>query len=182
MFHEVQQYFSCEELPNVLLHHRDNRNQVDQPGFSVMEDVVKKRLSSVGIDTSHVFDPQALEYLIRMSGGVMRDMVSLVRQAALDAELGEKDLIDLPAAEQAVHRIRRQLEATLFEEHYRALQEIEYSDGRIDKEESAQKDLLRDGYVVNYENGGFWRDIHPLVQLILADYKARQHGATGLKN
>ena len=35
-------------------------------------------------------------------------------------------------------------------------------------------DLVRERYVVSYENGGFWRDVHPLALLILEDYKAQK--------
>jgi hypothetical protein len=107
-----------------------------------------------------------------MSGGVMRDMVALVRQATLQAEEAKKEQIDVPAAQEAVKKMRRDMEAGLYKSHYRALDQIERSGGLIDQDDKAQMDLLRDRYVVSYENGGFWRDVHPIARAILDDYRA----------
>ena len=169
-FHgEVQNFFSSEELPNVRLYRKGQREVADPGGMAVMRSLVEKRLNSAGLVIEHTFAPQALDLLIRMSGGVMRDMVTLVRYAALEAEMSGEKRIDTGAARRAVAKLRRDMQAALYEEHYRALREIERSGGLIDREDKAQMELLRDGYLVSYHNG-FWRDIHPIVRPFLESY------------
>lgn len=178
LFREVQNYFDSEELSNVRLYSKGQREKRDIAGFATMRDLVKKRLRSASLSSDQVFAPQALDMLIRMSGGVMRDVVTLVRQAALEAEMGGKEHVDALAAQRAINRLQREMQAGLFEDHYRALAEIERSGGLIDRGDEAQMELLRDGYVLSYQNG-FWRDIHPIILPILADYRPKSEQSSG---
>ncbi len=172
-FHgEVQNFFASEELPNVRLYPRGEREKRHEPGFETMRSLVEKRLTSAGLTLEQTFDPQALDELVRMSGGVMRDMVSLVRYAALKAEEDGADRISPAIAQWAIAKLRREMQAALFEDHYRALSEIARSEGLIDRDDPAQMELVRDGYVVSYHDG-FWRDIHPIIWPLLEEYTSR---------
>jgi hypothetical protein len=170
-FQEIGDYFNCEELPNVRLHHRQERESKVEDGWRTMRDVVDKRLRTVTLDgTSHVFTDEALKLLIEKSGGVMRDMIELIRNASMEAELLQTDRIEFQAAQQAVANMRRKIQAGLFKKDYEALLAVQQAGGMPDKTDETQMELLRANLIVNYKNGGFWRDIHPLVVDILQDY------------
>lgn len=173
-FRGVKDRFSCEELPNVRLHARGGREELNPVGISTMQELVERRLKAAGMDLEHVFTREGLRLLIRMSGGMMRDMVSLVRQAAIRAGQAKQALIDLQCAQYVVRKVRREWEAALYKEHYLSLERIERSGGLVEESDSVGMELLRDRYVVSYENGGFWRDIHPIALQILEDYRAQK--------
>jgi hypothetical protein len=172
LFRDTQHYFDSEELPNVRLYHKGRRGEPDIAGQDVMHSLIEKRLRSADLSREDVFTSEALEKLIQISGGMMRDMVRVVRHAVVEAELMDKEVIDMQAAQRAIDRLRREMQAPLFEEHYRALAEIERSGGFIDGEDKTQMELLRDGYVLSYHDG-FWRDVHPVLWSVLADYRAQ---------
>lgn len=173
-FQGVRNQFSCEELPNVRLYTKGEREKPNAPGIETMQAVVERRLKAAGMDLEHVFAPEGLQLLIRMSGGLMRDMVSLVRQAAIKAGQTNQDRIDLQCAQDVVSKVRREWEAALYKEHYSSLERIERSGGLVEEGDPVGMELLRNRYVVSYENGGFWRDIHPIVLRILGDYRAQE--------
>lgn len=174
LFKVLQNDFDCEELPNVRLHPHNSPHEESEHGYRVMTELVQRRLTEVHLSLEDVFTAEALRLLITMSGGVMRDLVALVREAAVEAERQERAQVDLDTAQAVVQHKRRSLQAPLFEEHYRALAEIQKSGGLIDRGDPAQMELLRDGYVVSYANGGFWRDLHPIIVPLIDEYRMRQ--------
>jgi len=162
-FQEIGDYFTCEELPNVRLHIKGQREHKDVEGWATMRKLVENRLKAAALDGAvQVFAPEALELLIEKSGGVMRDMVELIRYASMEAELLNAGRIDLQAAQRAAANMRRKIQAGLFKEDYEAILSFQ-RDCDVAKQNSTQMELLRGNLIVNYENGGFWRDLHPLV-------------------
>ncbi|MBN1922910.1 MAG: hypothetical protein JW892_16790 [Anaerolineae bacterium] len=170
-FQEIGDYFSHEELPNVRLYPYGQRGKWDPEGLATLHRLVEKRLQAAGLDIpSHVFDSDALALLIQKSGGVMRDLVELIRSAVLSAESRQAKRIEMVAAQEAVALMRRKIQAGFFKGEYEALLDVQKNRGQIDKANEIQMELLRGNLIVNYENGGFWRDLHPLVVDILRDY------------
>jgi hypothetical protein len=170
-FQDIGDYFACEELPNVRLYEKGQQECKYEKGWIIMQRLVEKRLQAAAINNlDYVFAPEALQLLIGKSGGVMRDMIELIRYANIEAELLNAKRIELEAAQKAVDNMRRKIQAGLFKGDYEALSAFQQSKGIPDKEDEAQMELLRVNHIVNYENGGFWRDVHPLVLDILHDY------------
>lgn len=169
---ELQNYFESVDIPNVRLYEKGTRDVLYQPGLNVMQTVVERRLGTIGLTVADVFDPDALDHLIPMSGGIMRDMMELVRNAITEAEILGEARVSVKAAGQAIHRMSIAMQRGLTEQHYRALLEFERSGGLINGEDRYQLDLLMNGYVIGYENGGFWRGIHPIIAPVVSEYTA----------
>lgn len=83
-------------LPNVQVHTRKGRKS--SKGQALMIEVASRRLASLGLSQDELFTRSALDLLIRKSGGVFRWFVAMVREAAEQAEISEKERIDITCA------------------------------------------------------------------------------------
>lgn len=157
-------------LPNIKVW---NRNGTPcEEGRRIMKDMVARRMDL------RLIEPEALEFLIGMSGGVMREMTTLMQLACNEARVMGKAEIDLPIAESAVATIRNEYQRSLRAEHYSQLRlvhqdkrvrEIHRAQRRPDEEESelALLELLHNLSILEYSNKDSWWDVHPIVQTLL---------------
>lgn len=182
IYNEMQHYYQCVELPNIRLHSRDDREKRYEAGYALMRSLVEKRLQGAGLELDNVIEAPALNQLIQASGGLIRDMVRLVREASQDAQETGLACIDSAAAGRTANKVRKQMEAPLFAEHFQALEEIDADDGLIKNENPYQLELLRRGYILNYENGGVWHELHPLALKIIRDHRQRLMKRTGAQD
>ena len=116
-------------------------------------------------------DAKVPQYLARLSGGSVRDLMRLLSQAQSLARVDGKDRIDQASAREAVKRIRLDLERTLWP--YRALARIHQSKSLPEPEVADQQqlqqarafyaDLLIKGVVREYDGGECWYDVHPIM-------------------
>ncbi|MFN3763104.1 MAG: hypothetical protein ACK4WK_07885, partial [Anaerolineae bacterium] len=157
-------------LPNIKVWNRDGTPCED--GRRLMKDMVARRMD-LGL-----IDSEALEFLIGMSGGVMREMTTLMQLACNEARVAGKDKIDLSIAQIAVATIRNEYQRSLRAEHYpqlrmvhqdKQVREIHRAQRRPDEEESelALLELLHNLSILEYSNRDSWWDVHPIVQSLL---------------
>ncbi len=157
-------------LPNIKIQNRDGTP--DEKGRSIMRKMVARRME-LGLIT-----PDALEFLIEMSGGVMREMTTLMQMACNEARVRGKESIDLLIAQTAVSTIRNEYQRSLRAEHYPQLQmvhrdkrvrEIHRVRQRPEEEESelALLELLHNLSILEYSNEDSWWDVHPIVKSLL---------------
>ena len=136
-------------------------------------------------DLDRIFvDAKVPQYLARMSGGSVRDLMRLLFQAQSLARVDDKDRIDAPSAREAAKRIRLDLERTLWP--YRALAKIHKSKSLPEPEAADQQqlqrarafyaDLLIKGVVREYDGGECWYDVHPIMRDIPAFKDALKRG------
>ncbi len=164
-FREADNEFEHAQLPNIRIYEKGNRQQAYQPGYVTLREVVTRRLDSLGLSIEIIFETGVVDYLIQMSGGVLRDLVHLVRRAVILVENNESR-IGMFHAQEAVRSLQMELAQVLYEEDYIALRKILKS-GSVERNDPAQLQLLWSRYIVNYHNGGFWRDVHPLILSIV---------------
>lgn len=157
-------------LPNIKVRHRDGTP--NEEGRKIMREMVARRMD-LGL-----IEPEALEYLIEMSGGVMREMTTLMQLACNEARVVGKEKIDLPTAQAAVATIRNEYRRSLRAEHYpqlrivhqdKRVREIHRVQRRPDKDEAelALLELLHNLSILEYCNEDSWWDVHPIVQSLL---------------
>ncbi len=157
-------------LPNIKVWNRDGTPCED--GQRLMKEMVARRIDPGLIDS------EALEFLIGMSGGVMREMTTLMQLACNEARVAGKAKIDLPVAEIAVATIRNEYQRSLRAEHYpqlrmvqqdKQVREIHRAHRRPDEEESelALLELLHNLSILEYSNKDSWWDVHPIVKSLL---------------
>jgi hypothetical protein len=165
-------------LPMVKVQQRNGRSY--QKGIDALVALIAARA-----DLGEVFvDAKVPEYLARMSGGSVRDLIRLLSEAQSFARADGKDRIDQSSAKDAVQRVRLSLERTLWP--YRSLAGIHRSKSLPEPEAADQQqleqarafyaDLLIKGVVLEYDGGECWYDVHPIMREIPALKDALRRG------
>jgi hypothetical protein len=159
-FSSARQLFATCEFPNVRLYRQRQAKAQDEAGYALMRQVVTTRLRALGVEPGDVIAPEALDRLIEMSGGVMRELIGLVRDASLQVRLAGQDRIDEAIAAQAIYRLRRQYAAGLSE-----LKRVHETGRRTDTEICDK--LLQNLYILGYANDRLWYAVHPNVRPLI---------------
>ena len=160
-FSGARQLFTTYEFPNVRLHERGNRDKLNSKGYELMRQVVYKRLRALELVPGDVIWEGALNNLITKSGGVMRELISLMRDACVKARLMGRAMIDEEIAEKAIYSSRRKYAAGLSEPYFEELKKV-LELGMPTGSEICDK-LLQNLYVLGYANYDLWYDVHPNV-------------------
>jgi len=168
-FQQVRNSFpNVEVLPNIKTQERDGTPF--EPGLETTEHIVTKRLEA------GLIEDDALDELARLSSGVPRQLVVLVRQACLDALKEGHDVIDTAAVQTAANQQQREYEVLLDRSQRDLLREV-HATKNINNDE-AHRALLHNLSVLQYRNDEVWHDVHPIVlPLIDTDEQAEQTDA-----
>jgi len=160
-FSQLGRFFYILPFPIVKLYERGRREERYEPGYEVMRSVVRRRLEGLGLDPEDVISREALDLLIAMSGGVMRDLILLMREASVNAKRGGKPSIQLEEARKAVYFRRRQFAMGLRKPEYDELENF-LNTGRPTEAEVFDR-LVGNLYILIYLDEEPWYDIHPNV-------------------
>ncbi len=146
-------------LPNFRL--RDEEGNPDKGGRRLLRELVLKRAEEA------LFQEAALEQLVNQSGGLTRQLVRLVRLAALEALMAERDRITADDVEEAVSRVRQDYEVLLDSKQREALRRVRETK-RVENDE-LHRSLLHNLSVLEYRNGHLWYDVNPIVTPLLEE-------------
>lgn len=158
-------------LPNVKLHARDG--SLWTPGYDIMRQVVDQRLASIGLKRDEVFAPDALDLLIEMSGGLMREFIRLAQNAELNAVQKKAARIERVHAQDAADALRRDYMAGvtpgLLDELFH-VQEKGMPSGS-----EAGNLALQNHYILTQANRDIWYEVHPVIaSAVNAEWVARK--------
>lgn len=157
-------------LPNVKVWTQEGSPHT--PGRQLLQEMVHRRMAS------NLIEPEALDHLVTMSGGVMRELTTLMQMACNEALVKGIPRITPAAARQAVAEVRNEYQRSLRTEHYRQLQQV-HEDKRVreihrahrppDEERSELEllELLHNLSILEYSNEESWWDVHPIVASLL---------------
>lgn len=109
--------------------------------------------------------------LIEMSGGLLKELIALARNAVLRARRvrGEDGPIEAEDVAYAVRQVRNTYRGSLTEEQYRELWRI-HSGGRFVNGETTRS-LLHNLSLLEYDGGDAWWAVHPIVRPLLEERK-----------
>jgi len=148
-------------LPNITVtKHDDNRSPNDE-GQKVMSEFILKRMS---ID---LIDDDALEYGVKISGGLFREMANIIRMASANTYSRGGEKIQKQDIEKAESEIRNDFRRILEPQDYIALRRIYETRDLKELEKSSR--LLHNLSVLEYQNDDNWCDVHPAVVPLLKD-------------
>lgn len=156
-------------LNNPPVHHRpptgedwqQDRDPNDD-GVEVMRRVIAKRLEACGKKIDEVISPAAMDYLARMSGGVMRELIRYFQDAATSAQIMNRMEIDEEIAREVIDDYRADLELRLREQDRQSLRAV-LQNGRLGSDGETEATLLRNLLLLSYqERSGAWFDANPL--------------------
>ena len=146
-------------LPNIKLHTKNDRNSIYKPGYKLMRTFVYRRMSEA------LIEPEALDFAIKMSGGVFREGARIMQIAADCAIEKERARILKEDVERAEREIRSDFKRILKSDDYDTLNEI-YKNNEIRGIEKIGH-LLHNLSVLEYVNDETWCDIHPTLEGLL---------------
>jgi hypothetical protein len=112
-----------------------------------------------------LIEPEALDFAIKMSGGVFREGARIMQIAADSAIENERGRILKKDVERAEREIRSDFKRILKSGDYNALNEISKSNEIRGIEKIGH--LLHNLSVLEYENEENWCDIHPTLEELL---------------
>ncbi len=163
-FAPIRQSLQTVPFPNIRLHHRHSQKP-DEAGFEAMQAIVSSRLASAGRDHGYDYtdaiSPKALESLVLASGGLVRDLIRLMRDACVQAELDGSRRIEPETAQNVVAALRREYEAQLTPRYRDVLAEVRKTQQRV---EGPECDLMLAGnFVLSYSNKDIWYDVHSIL-------------------
>lgn len=144
--------------------------QPNEDGLEVMRKVIAKRLEAHDKTVDEIIAPGALQVLARASGGVMRELVRSFRDAAMFAQLLDKQRIDETIAQEVVNQQQQEIAPRLTSVHREALRGV-LRQGALSgtqQEQEVEDQLLRGLYLLSYQEAPYsWFDAHPNVLPLL---------------
>lgn len=154
-----------EPSPGGHLSPKEKKHKAEQ-GRDILSQIVYQRIDK----DANLIDPDALDLMIGKSGGLIRDLLYMLGKAALGAEIGGRDKINLQDAGSAVRRLRDDYANRISSTPDLLIDNIEPALGKISSWPKRKiqlneliKGLLQNLCILEY-NGDKWYDLHPLVR------------------
>ncbi len=148
-------------LPNVKLHPHGRPEARDSTGYRAMRAFVHKRLHP------DLIADEALDEVIRTSGGVFREMCRLMRYAIGRARVKGAARIELPDVERAGAEIRNEYRRILTADQRQLLREV-HAHNRLDQPDELAP-LMQMLAALEYRNDENWCDVHPVLIPLLEE-------------
>lgn len=157
-----QQFNWIAQLPNVKLHPRGNPGKRDRKAFAMMREVVDRRLKSLQLEPRDVISVTALNLLIKGSGGLLRNLVRLFQNAAMDAQVAGQAAVDMRIARRVLSAERREMQAMLTTAGQAEMEAVVTSQ-RLSGSDLCDE-LVYANFILSYINDDIWYDCHPLLR------------------
>lgn len=130
-------------------------------GEKILEEIVSKRAPL------ELIDDDALKYIIKMSGGVVRELIRIIRDSSIRAITKGKNTIDLEIAIAVVNDMKNLYRGQISKDDYDTLTEI-YNSKELKRDDNLVR-LLHNLSVLEYRNSTDWCDVNPIVKSLLID-------------
>ncbi len=130
--------------------------KMDKQGISQLCEIIEKRME---IDS--IFENRALvEALAKMSGGIVRELMRLIR-FSMDIDRGK---VGDEQVKNAINKLKKTYDRLIRNDDIEAFRKIKETQ-RIQADEGFAR-LLGLRLVLEYQNGERWADLHPILQQI----------------
>jgi hypothetical protein len=148
-------------LPNIKSRERDGNPCSD--GQSALLEVLNCRLMP------GLLAQEAAEQLVELSGGLLKELIALARNAVLRARRvrGEKGPAQAEDVAYAARQVRNTYRGSLTEEQYRELWRIHNGGPFVNSE--VARSLLHNLSLLEYDGGDAWWAVHPIVRPLLEE-------------
>ncbi|CAN2045699.1 ATP-binding protein [Candidatus Magnetomoraceae bacterium gMMP-13] len=159
-FNQIKSSFSHHERLNMINVHNKNGSPNAQ-GIKIIKKIVEKRADL------NLFEPKALDFIIKKSGGCVNDVFEMIQEAALSSMRKNSDIdknISMIEAESAFKKFKNELEITFLRKHIQTLKKL--NNDRDQMSLLIDKDfmkLIHLNAIIEYNSEGWWCDFHPAV-------------------
>lgn len=160
-FHALEGFFQARTFPMIKVQTSDGcRNDA---GFDVILALLRKRA-----DVDALFAPGVLDRMIEKTGGSLRNLFDVIRDAATLARRRDSARIGMEDADYALLSLQSVLTRRIEKKHYSFLAEIALGNREQIEDKEMLLEMLQGGIVLEY-NGTRWHNVHPLVEDFLRD-------------
>lgn len=146
-------------LPNVKLHHRNEKNSEDEKGFKLMSSFIFHRMKE------DLIEPDACKYAIKMGAGVFRETARIMQICADNAIASGRISIIKDDVVRAESEIRSDFKRMLTSEDYVILKSVCENNEMHGIEKIGH--LLHNLSILEYMNDETWCDIHPTLEKLI---------------
>lgn len=146
-------------LPNITIFDRQGKEETN--AHKVLKEAILKRAEE------HLFTIDAIKEAIRLSGGLMIELIGLIQDATLEAMVNEKEKIDVVDIHKSATKRRNDFQRLLSSEQYNVLKRINEDKEKKAINEEAFLRCLHNLSLLEYQNGDVWVDVHPIVKPLL---------------
>ena len=161
-FMHIKGYFSDTfTLPNFKV--EDRYGKANASGRTALRTILLNRLEE------ELLEESALELLVTYSGGLPRQLIELARDACVEVDVPEDNVVRVAHVEAAIARERKEFKrmlSVLSDEQLTQLRAIKASH---DIRAKADQELLHTLSVLEYENNELWYNVNPLVNDLLTE-------------
>ncbi len=159
-------------LPMVKIHRRGKFDETFEIGRQELIEIIKRRLNHSGTSIEKVFEPDALEYLLKYSGGHIRGLVGFIQESSISVD---ELPIDFRAARESVKEEVRSFAASVRESHWEKLAKLELSaNQQIENGDDDYSKMLESLAILEYMNGeetetddDVWYAVNPAIRLTI---------------
>jgi hypothetical protein len=157
---EVAEWDRVVTLPAVSIRTRDGAP--DDEGCGLLRTVIESRVGG------HVFEGDALKFLVEQSAGIHRELLSLAQDACLSASIAGHSRVAFDHIQSAVEERRLAQSSRLTTHFLKALDHVRQHK-RIASNASLLP-LLELNLVVAYQDASIWFDVNPIVEPLIDAY------------
>jgi len=158
--HLANVFTNRQIIPNVKLRASKSNSEPNRPGIDALLQVIQRRLSVKVLP-----QPSALaEEFVRRSGGSIRQLIRLLREAVQSAQARGLAALDSEALEDAARSIQQDYERMLEPSDYQLLART-HATKSIEKDDATMQ-LLSNLVILEYNGGELWHDVNPLIEPI----------------
>ena len=140
----------------------DATGRKNKAGFDKFRELIRRRLKKAGAKENDVFDnTNTRDKIIEYSGGQPRELITLIRDSIIEAELP----ITLSAIEKVARKARHAYARQLRQEHWAIIKQVrrDHALRRNEENDLLYMELLDNRAILQYENGGEWYGLNPLL-------------------
>ena len=166
-FHILRDDFDYCQLLNMIKVETMNK-QPYETGISTINYIVEKRCNTTLFEKDEQNNVDVLRFLITKSGGVLRDLFQMIREAAMESILKHKSIITMDEAKIAYRNLKSEYSRLITNEKYYAVMKDIYYNPIPAITDGTMEELLLRGLIIEY-NGERWCGLHPAVTDFLVE-------------
>lgn len=152
-------------LPNFNVF--DQFGKPDENSQKKLKEVISKRM------TSKLIYDEAIDLIVKLSGGVVYELIKLVRQCCIIALMEKINFIDDEVVKEAEERIRRVYRSVYSDEDKQLLSKIQQSKKFVNSD-AGKKLFIQLSYAEYGTGDDIWYDVNPILIPIVKDVEVAE--------
>lgn len=172
-FNTIKNYFTnTYELPMIMVHTKNGDKSSE--GFDTMKRIVGARMKFDLFENINI-----LEKFIEYSGGCLRDLFTMISDAAENSRINNREKISCEDEKYAYNKIKKDYKNTIADsldsegkvdipaaKYYEVLDKLNKDSKKMTDNTREELDLRQNLTILGY-NGSGWCDVHPIMKDIL---------------